>query len=472
MKTKKIIGTLIWILVIAGAAAGITAIIRHNRNEAMRSSAVSLYQQGQYEEAIELFSRFDDENAAAWVRRCREGIADREAGALRDAGRLQEALELLNEENPDSGLLPDIALERAKQLVAQGEPEAALVILQSAPQTREIEMYLDDCEKAADEKRFFSLLDEGRTGEALALFNERRAELTDVQRAQWSEAYQKAEASKQLENGQLFSAFKRYEELSDEAGMAAVLDAMEAAGDYLMAFRCVAETSAPDPARLDVLFDRLPASDTALVSNTGQLENGNVYFGPLLGKLLAAEDGTAAALAEKIADRIVGECRARLDAGERCVPYSALGELEKWAGKLWTEELEALKDGCTEEMPENGVMRDPSGLQARSGATVTVQTGERGVILTLNALTTPDPVSGRGEATGKALYVFVRPHSRFSFTVAAGWYSASALLGRVWFGESEGFGLLGTGESVRIDNSIYTQQLGERLEGSYSLTLD
>ena len=185
MKTKRIIGMVIWVVVLAGIAAGVTAIIRHNRHEAMRSNAVSLYNQGQFEEAIELFSRFDDENAGFWVRRCRQGIADRDAATLQDAGRLQEALELLNEANPESELLPQIALERAKQLVGQGEPEAALAILQSVPQTGAIERYLPECEQAVDEKRFFSLLDEGRLADAMAIFDERSAGLTGEQRTQW-----------------------------------------------------------------------------------------------------------------------------------------------------------------------------------------------------------------------------------------------------------------------------------------------
>lgn len=472
MKAKKIIGLLVAVALVAGIAVGIAAIVRDKRITELRNRAANLCRQGQYEESKAIFSQFDDDVAQSWVKKCDQGIADQEAQALLDAGKPEAALALLNEANPDSELIPDAALARAKQLVAQDDPEAALALLQGVPESREIERYLPECKLAADEKRFQALLDAGSLSEAQEILQANQYTLDDAQKAEWRLAYDRANAAELLKQGQLFSAFKRYEELSDESGMAAALEAMEAEGEYLTAFRCVAEMDEPDAARLDALYDRLIETGFTPVNDYGRLEQHNLQIGSLLARLLAMDGDAPAALASRIADGIVGECRSMIDEGRRSVPYYALSELSQLAAALWTEDLEALKNGCLEEMPESRVWRDPDGLQVLNGSSVTVHTGARAAMFMLTRLTDPDPIYNKCASTGKTIYVFIRPRSQYTFSVSPGYYNASVWMSENWFGDKETLGVRAVSSSVEINNGYHTYQQGKRLSGSYSITLE
>ena len=153
------------------------------------------------------------------------------------------------------------------------------------------------------------------------------------------------------ENRDLFSVYLQCRDRGDEAGMAAALDAMEDAGEYLYAFRGIAESEEPDVPRLAALYDRLTEpgyialnrSEFRHINESGRLEYYNLYIGALLEKLLGMEDEEAAALAARIADNIVAECRPIIEEGrQRSRPYTALGELKSRAGALWTDELQEL----------------------------------------------------------------------------------------------------------------------------------
>ena len=82
MSGKKIIGIIVLLALAAGIIIGVTAIVRENRITALRNEAASMCRQGRYEESMEIFSRFDDDNAKAWIEKCRQGIAERDAVAL------------------------------------------------------------------------------------------------------------------------------------------------------------------------------------------------------------------------------------------------------------------------------------------------------------------------------------------------------------------------------------------------------
>ena len=459
MTPKKVIGFIAAAAVLAGIIFGIAAIVKNNRINAMRTDAANWCRQGRYEEALEVFLRFDDDNARSWVQTCRQGIADRDAKELLEAGRPAEALALLEREYPESSLMPEVLLARAKELTAQGEAGEALALLRGAPETREIRDYLPLCELAAEEKRFASLLAEGRleeAGSSLAAM-EKTGRMAAEQLAEYRREYALAVAAEDLRGGRYASAFNGYMDLSDDAGMAAVLDAMAAAGKTDTAFRYAAKMPRPDISRLDALFSRLAEGDLSLMDRPmGGLACKGVDLAGLLSGLLAQGSGEADALAAKIAGLAAEECRGLIAEGEHAVPWYALDSLRQAAPALWTDELQALMDSCVSEPPANGVIRD-AGASAASGATVTVYNqSSLGLIFSL-------------WSEDRAIYVYVGPHSKYTFTVRAGKWSPSLCQGERWFGK-DGFGQRGW-RDVEVNNGTQTVKLGERLEGSYSITV-
>ena len=462
MSGKKIIGIIVLLALAAGIIIGVTAIVRENRITALRNEAASMCRQGRYEEAMEIFSRFDDDNAKAWIEKCRQGIAERDAVALAAEGKTAEALALLKAEYPESGRMNEITEARAAELAAEGDAAAAVRLLEEADHP---DRYLRETyEEMADEQAFWKYLEEGNTEAALEKYREIKAGIvypnkeTDAKLAEMSQSYEKANAAKLLESGEGFDAFQAYEHIDDKEGMRTALDAMEASGDYLHAFRCEAETKEPDAGRLSRLYDGLtdpdykPFGDSGFThfNSGGRLEYYNLDIGSLLTKLLArGGDGEAATLAARIADNIVAECRPLIEEGRRrSRPYRALGELQSRAPSLWTDDMQALEDRCIE-MPENGVLAAKEGIEKTPGspgsASVTVQNKSktRGVVLRLNRTGKP----------AEFISVFVRPDSSFGFTVDGGMYEGKTLTGKFWYGSEEYFGDAAETRSVEIRDS-------------------
>ncbi len=316
----------------------------------------------------------------------------------------------------------------------------------------------------ADEQAFWKYLEEGNTEAALEKYREIKAGIvypnkeTDAKLAEMWQAYVKANAAKLMESGEYFDAFTAYEHIDDKEGMRAALDSMEASGDYLHALRCEAETKEPDAGRLSRLYDGLtnpdykPFGDSGFThfNSGGRLEYYNLDIGSLLTKLLArGGDGEAAALAARIADNIVAECRPLIEEGRRrSRPYRALGELQSRAPSLWTDDMQALEDRCVE-MPENGVILDKGGLEKMPGASgsasITVQNKSktRGVVLRLN----------KAGSSSSFINVFVRPDSSFAFTIDGGLYEGKTWAGKLWYGSEEYFGDAGEKRIVEIRDS-------------------
>ncbi len=460
MAIKKVIGRIVLLAVIAGIAFGIAAIVRSNQENALRTKAANLCRQGQYEESMAIFARFNDENAVYWITRCRQGIAERDARELMESGKPGEAVAILKQDHPESSLLPEAALAQAQELTAQGEPEAAKALLESVPETKDIKNYMPYCELAVEVKRFRTFLAAGSIQEAQSSYKTIAGmkQATQEELEAYRHELAKAKASDALAKGEYDSAFEQYEFLEDDAGMAFALDAMEAAGEYDSAFQCAAGMAVPDIARLDVLYGRLSETGFSPVTQSGTLEYGSAKIDQLLSRLLKTESDDAKALAAKIMDSAAENCRALIAEGRPSAAWYALGSLSNAAGGLWTEEMQALMNSCTEEMPESGIFRD-TGLKARTGATITVYNESKSGLL-----------FGLRQGMENSIYVFVRPRSHYTFTVKAGVYSPSVSTGPVWFGK-EGFGIKAAWSDVKVNNGVKTMKQGDRLEGSYSITV-
>lgn len=266
----------------------------------------------------------------------------------------------------------------------------------------------------------------------------------------------RSEAERMLADGDYERAYEAYETLEDEAGKRKVIDAQAAAGGIARALNKL--ISLGDYEQAGALLDRVPAEGSLLSGRALACKDR-------LAALLESGDEAATALASRLADKVVEECRALFDAGKRVDPYYALEALRQCAGALWTEDWEALMDGCLEPMPEESfVIRDHS-AQARPGddggtATITVynESGGPRIICLF-------------QDQDHNIYVYVRS-GMYSFTVRAGEYSASVWRGEHWFGDREGFGPDYTSTDVVVVDGTTGFTQGDYLKGSYSLTLE
>ena len=135
----------------------------------------------------------------------------------------------------------------------------------------------------------------------------------------------------------------------------------------------------------------------------------------------------------------------------------------------------ALMDGCTEEMPQSGLIAQSwdNAMSDEDGGTasVTVYTGKKAALLTMTQLKKPNPtIVEIDDTTGNYITVLVQPHSSYTFRFPAGYYRPSVSQGELWFGEKERFGILKTVSDVDVHN-FYDPQRGNRMEGGYSITL-
>ena len=321
---------------------------------------------------------------------------------------------------------------------------------------------LGDYKAAGDEEGMRSMLaamkDKGSRGRALFMAYE----------ALGDEEGMRSEAEWMLSSGEYARAYEAYETLKDEDGKRAVIGAQAAAGQIVQALKNLIAVG--DYEQASALLDRIPA-EGSLISGTGP----GIVCADELSSLLEQSDGPAAALASGLVGTVVAECRGQIAKGLRCVPYYALCEVKSRAESLWTDEMEALRAGCPQEFPAaSGILRESWAAKAEAGggqAAITVHNGKKAAVLHLRQMKTPDPLSDISIPTENFISVFIRPNDIWTFRVPAGYYSASVTMGDEWFGDRENFGLRVSSSDVRIGVNPYKPQQGQRLEGSYSLTL-
>ena len=235
------------------------AVISENRNrqrEKAYSEAYALYQAGQYEEAAGIYQKLGDE---AWLAKCDAGIAERDARALYDEGKPDEALALLRERAPEGELRAALAGEYAGALIEAEDYEAALTVLRAdAPQSEAIARCEGFAAQLAEEQAFHALAVEGAWDEANAslekieALNAETGRLTNgeleamrhIARGEyggWVQAYHFAGSNEALlktvadvlaANGYYSDAASHYRDLGDEEGVRAMLSAMEARGEH------------------------------------------------------------------------------------------------------------------------------------------------------------------------------------------------------------------------------------------------
>ena len=483
MSKKRII---LIVVVLAAAVFAVSRIVTAEREKRITQSRIEadrLYRDERYQEAADIYAKLGDEEK---LEKCRERLAfeaaKAEARELLDAGKPEEALErlkaypeLADPELPGHDLYREISESLAAGLLERGEAEQALTLLgTNAPDSP----FLSSCEQAFDEQQFRALLDAGDpdgAGERLAAIeksNDDTHRLTDEQLREMRSAYKSAvtrrDAEQHMAEGRFRLAFDKYEELEDADGMRSALDALEAAGDFGLAFpRAVRMGDIP---RADALFERLAEDRGTLIDNIGGLTIGETLSGVLKSK----EDG-AAELAGKMAGAVVETCRAMIAEGKRSIPYYALEELKERAGEIWTEDDEALMAGCLETPPKSGILSD-DGLSKGSGtsaATITVfnNSSSAAALLLMRA----DDEYGYG---GDRIVVLVQP-GKYTFTVEAGTYKSSLMTGKHWFGSKEVFGVRESVSEVVINNGMNNKPTNpanewktkNRLEGSYSITI-
>ena len=546
------------LLVSALVLAAIIAFIVINetnsrRREETYRQAYALYQKEEYEQAAVIYAELKDE---AWLRNCDRGIAERDARALYDAGKPEEALALLRERAADSSLRAALAEQYAAALIdAKNYGEALAVLQNDAPESSTLpfcELMLAQIE---EEQTFQAKAAEGAWDEASIILDKIEAmngetkRLTDkalemlrmiltgefgrwcvaegLARPTGNEyvlrtlaavmaangyygnaiedykaigdedgirsvlaalqakdkrgqalfmAYEalddregmRSEAEWMLASSDYSRAYEAYETLKDEDGKRAVIDAQAAAGQTVQALRKLIGLG--DYEQAGTLLDRMP-TDTSLLSGTGS----GLACDDELSALMECGSDEAAALASKLVDRVVEECRALIGEGKRCVPYYALCEVKSRAKALWTDDMESLRASCPQEFPgTSGILRKSWTAKAEAAkgeASITVHNGKKAAILHLSQLTDPDPFDESGTPTGNSISVFIRPNDRCTFRIPGGYYSAYVKMGDEWFGDQEGFGLRFSSSDVRIGTNPYKPQQGQRLEGSYSLTL-
>ena len=484
MSKKRIV--LIAVVLAAAVFAGsrIVTAEREKRITQSRIEADRLYRDERYQEAADIYAKLGDEEK---LEKCRARLAfeaaKAEARELLDAGKPEEALERLKEypeladpELPGHDLYREISESLAAGLLERGEAERALTLLRTNAPDSDL---LPGCEQAFDEQRFRSLLDAGdpdAAGERLAAIEKSNGDthrLTDEQLGEMRSAYRasvtRREAEQHMAEGRFRLAFDRYEELEDADGMRSALDALEAAGDFGLAFpRAVRMGDIP---RADALFGRLAEDREALIDSSGGLKIGET----LSGVLKSEEDG-AAELAGKMAGAVVEACRAMFREGKRSIPYYALEELKERAGGMWTEDDEALMAGCVETPPKSGVLSD-DGLSRQSGAfsTATITAYNNSDSAAALLLMKANDEYGYD---GERIVVLVQP-GKYTFTVEAGTYKSSLTTGKHWFGSKEIFGVRASFSEVVINNGMNNKPINptnewktkNRLEGSYSITI-
>lgn len=249
--------------VLALVVAAIVAIVVVNTNKARQrerdyAEAKALYDAGEYEQASEIYAKLKDD---AWLKNCDTGVAERDARALYDGGRPDEALALLRENAPESALRVELAEKYAAALIDAGDYEAALAALKAdAPESENI----PGCERivaqVAEEEAFRKSAlegawdDAGASVEKIAEMNAETGRLTDNQLesmeciakgdyGSWcvaqgllrtsDDAFVRPILAEVLAaDGHYSNAFNEYQALGDEERARSMLAAMADAGEH------------------------------------------------------------------------------------------------------------------------------------------------------------------------------------------------------------------------------------------------
>lgn len=430
--------------------------------------AVSLVEKEDYEAALAVLRGDAPESES--IARC-EGIvaqiAEEQAfrtaaleGAWDDANASLDSIEALNAE---TGRLTDRDLEVMRYIAAgdYGKWCVARGMSDNADHQRLLaELFAADGHYSNAFTEYQAL---GDTDNARAML----AALADAgEHGQWLlEAYQslgdeegmRAEAAWMLENGKYEQAYEAYEALNDAEGMAAT---MEADGDSGAGFRLAVK--AGDIQRAGELLDRMLEQNVPLFDEN---DRGGLLYGEEISNLLAMNSDGADALAQRLADGVVEGCRAMLAQRDNYEAWNALNGLHDSAEPLWTEDCETLRDSCVEPMPtESFVLRDKDALAQMNagGGTATIHVyNESGRPLILGMVNLE---------RGIGVWAYVAP-GMYDFTVKSGRYSASVWRGDLWFGEKDAFGPDYRSTDVRVVNGRTGIAEGDRLEGSYSITV-
>ncbi len=446
-KSKKIVLAVLAVILAAIIALVVVRVIHDRQRANAYAEARSLYNAGEYAKAAALYKQLGDVNEA-W--HCRQEIVVRQIQALLEEGRLDEALALLDSKDLGSQKREEFALAIAERMADRGDAVSAakLVNDERAGDTRLRLSY----EQLGEEQSFWAYMEEGSYAMAE----------TCLERVEKLNASTHAKTDEELEA--LRAAYEEAKAAADEASKREKAEAYLAEGDYKWAFD-IYEALA-DTEGMSAVVEALLKPE-GLTSDTGRMNNAQA----LLESLLEDGDDAALALAQRLAEGIASECRARIDAGERSDPHFNLQRLEKWAPSLWNEDWQALMDGCTEPMPAQSFVYRDTGLiagpdSAGGTATITaVNRTSRGMLLELLSL------DERSVADSDRITVFVCPVGQYTFTIRAGTYTVSFRTGVNWFGDEEGLGRWAQTENVKVMNGAKTIEQGSRLEGSYSITV-
>ena len=474
MTRKKPIGLFVVLLIVAGLVAWI-AVSTHREN--VRSEtyarAWSLCRDGQYAEAAELYEQLGDyKRSKALFADCSAMVAVEsaraEAVSLKESGKLEEAQECLREyryidisdddirecaRESVGTLYAEIVEARAAEMADQGNAAEAVQMLrdENVGDSHLCLVY----DQIADEQAFRAALKAGDMEAARKSLDTIRhyrsyvdrltIEDIDAMEAEYKAAKERQDALDLLEKGRFEQAFKAFEGMDDEAGMRAAVDAMEAAGD--VADTLVHAAKIGDFERANAMFGRLETEDFLLYEES---DAGNLKYPAVIATLAdMADDEAAAAIAQRYMAKVAEECRGQIDDGRRSIPYYALAQLKSKAEALWTDELQALMESCVEPLPVTGIIRDDGIVREGRGsdiAAITVENkGSANLVFCLN------------RSSKARVFVFLRPHTRFSFGVVAGgdyWASVSRSRANddLWFGEQEMFGIHASYDSVVINN--------------------
>ena len=271
----------------------------------------------------------------------------------------------------------------------------------------------------------------------------------------------RSEAAWLLDKGKYTDAYKAYETLGDEDGKRAVIEVQATDGQLAQALHTL--ISLEDYEQANALLDRIP-TEASLVSDKGLALDDD------LSTLIRKEDDAALALASRIVDKAVEECRALIAKGIHSAPWYALNALRDSVPALWREEWQALMLECIE-TPESHIVKD-TGLLAKSGGTIMVYTGKSGRCLTLREMERTDAISEDSLPTGQFISVYIKPNSHYTFTIKSGYYKGSVGTGENWFGDLDGFGPMASFADVQISYDPYNPGVGRYLDGSYSITFE
>ena len=255
-KSKKILAAVCVALILAVAALIVVRQVRSRQRREAYSEAYALYQDGQYEQAAGIYAKLQDE---AWLKNCDRGIAERDARALYDEGKPEEALALLRERAPESELRAALAEEYAAALIEAKDYEAALAALQvDAPESETVGRCERFTAQIAEEQAFRALAVEGAWDEAnaslekIVALNDETGRLTDRELeamryiamgnyGSWVQAYVFAGSNEDIRrtvtavlaaNGFYSDAAVHYGELGDADGVREMLAAMDAKGEH------------------------------------------------------------------------------------------------------------------------------------------------------------------------------------------------------------------------------------------------